>query len=82
MLPSSGVGLFLYSPCDLPSCTNVITGAAWYHTIGEDGETFIYLPNGDYRFLLSLLKPGSDYDDWSQWETYLSPVVRLVGDNF
>ena len=31
---------------------------------------------------MSVLKVGSDYNDWSQWETYLSPVIRLVGDNF
>ncbi|KAH8173456.1 subtilase family protein [Sarocladium implicatum] len=56
--------------------------AAYYHTPDPDGTTFEYLPNGDYRFLLSLLKPGSDADNLAEWETYLGPVMRMVGDNY
>jgi hypothetical protein len=61
---------------------NTQLGAAWFDKVGADGATFQYLPNGDYRLLMSVLKPGSNYSDWSQWETYLSPVIRLTGDNF
>ena len=59
-----------------------LTAAAYYHTPDPDGTTFEYLPNGDYRFLLSLLKPGSDADNLAEWETYLGPVMRMVGDNY
>ncbi len=51
-------------------------------TPDSDGTSFAYLPNGDYRLLMGVLKPGADANDLSQWETYLSPVIRMVGSNF
>jgi len=53
--------------------------AAYFHTIKDDGLTFEYLPEGDYRILVSMLKPGSDETKWEEWETWLSPVLRIVG---
>ena len=52
----------------------------YFDNIGPDGEDFEYLPNGDYRILISMLKPGAASTDMSEWESWLSPVIRLLGD--
>jgi predicted heme/steroid binding protein len=71
-----------YSSSDLSEAfnTDIREGAVYFDTIRDDGNTFEYLPNGDYRILISLLKPGSDATVVSDWETWLSPVIRLEGD--
>jgi hypothetical protein len=55
-------------------------GAAYFDTIDANGDDFEYLPNGDYRILISMLKPGAHSTDMKEWESWLSPVIRLLGD--
>jgi hypothetical protein len=57
-----------------------ISGAGFFHTIGPDGENYEYLPNGDYRILISMLKPGASSSDMTERESWLSPVIRLMGN--
>ncbi|KAH9212069.1 hypothetical protein DL95DRAFT_525352 [Leptodontidium sp. 2 PMI_412] len=65
----------------LPFTTTVtfLWGAVYFHDY--DGEHWgEYLPNGDYRIVISMLKPGvAEWDD-AGWEHWLSPMIRLEGD--
>jgi hypothetical protein len=58
----------------------IVLGAVYFDTIGPDGADFEYLPNGDYRILISMLKPGASSSDMTEWESWLSPTIRLLGD--
>ncbi|KAI9147171.1 kilbournase [Paramyrothecium foliicola] len=44
-----------------------------------DGSWLDSVPPGDYRVLLRLLPLEKEYDDAKNWESWLSPVLRLVG---
>jgi len=79
LLPSSGVSLPLYTPKQY-IVADLKIGAVYFDTIGPDGNDYEYLPNGDYRILISMLKPGAASTDLAEWESWLSPVIRLLGD--
>jgi hypothetical protein len=55
----------------------MVLGAVYFDTGDDWGE---YLPNGDYRILISMLKPGANSADLTEWESWLSPTIRLIGD--
>ena len=40
---------------------------------------FDYLSLGDYRILISMLKLGADSTDLTEWQSWLSPIMRLIG---
>ncbi|KAL2070990.1 hypothetical protein VTL71DRAFT_14016 [Oculimacula yallundae] len=64
----------------LPFTTTVtlLWGAVYFH---ESDDTWgEYLPNGDYRIVISMLKPGVGEWDDAGWEHWLSPIIRLEGD--
>jgi hypothetical protein len=44
----------------------MVLGAVYFDIIGPDGADFEYLPNGDYRILISMLKPGASSSDMAE----------------
>jgi hypothetical protein len=50
---------------------------AWDGTV-ETGVGFLTLPNGQYRLVLSILKPLGENENPAHYETWTSPVITVA----
>lgn len=58
---------------ETPDSYSLLVQSEVYHY----NETFVTLPNGDYRALLRVLKWGGDRDVEKDYQSWLSPVIRV-----
>lgn len=69
------VGVLFASNSGTPSGTQFI----WFGVSKDlDGNTLPDVAQGDYRWTLRVLKLGKDPADPKNWESWLSPVLRLT----